>query len=500
MGIKNRYVQLKLNSIASILSQIVTLFCGFILPKLIIDNYGSAVNGLVASITQFLGVISLCELGMGAVIPASLYKPLSEKNNDQISCIVLSSQRFYRKIAIVMIIYVFGLTIFYPLLVDKFSFLYTSSLILIIASSTFAQYFFGITYSLLITADQKQYLTYIINIITVLVNLVLSYILIKCEFSIQVVKFVSAAIFVCRPFFYSYYVKTHYNLNLSITYTIEPIKQKWNGIAQHIAYTIQEKSGIVVLSFMSTLIDVSIYSIYYLILEGIRGFIYSVTSSLTSFLGNIIVSEDKEKLCSYFNGIEWGLHNITMLILSSTTVLIVPFIRVYTLNISDANYIIPVFPYIMCAMTICRCLQMPYNVVVQAAGHFKQTQKSAIIEPIINISISIILVKYLSLTGVAIGMFVSMLYRMVYLSYYLTKNILKINRKILIKRFFVDIIIIILVVLLGSFIEMNDISYIAWGLMACKVLIISIFITLLINFVFYRDMTIHLVYKLFLRK
>lgn len=39
--------------------KIITIICGFIVPRLIIENYGSSVNGLVVSITQFMAYITL---------------------------------------------------------------------------------------------------------------------------------------------------------------------------------------------------------------------------------------------------------------------------------------------------------------------------------------------------------------------------------------------------------------------------------------------------------
>ena len=364
MNISNRNSRLRVNTVASLIYQIVTLVCGFILPRLIIGNYGSPVYGLISSITQFLGIISLCELGMGAVVPASLYKPLADKDNDAISRVVVSSEKFYRKIGFVMIIYVIGLTVFYPMIIKEFSFLYTASLLVIIASSTFAQYFFGITYSLLLTADQKQYITYIVNCGTIVINLILSYILIKLGCSIHIVKLMSSLIFITRPVFFSIYVRRHYSLNKRIHYDVEPIRQKWNGVAQHLAYAVQEKTGIVVLSLMATLESVSIYSVYFLITTGLRGLIYSVTSSLTSFLGNILAKGEKDTLTRNFYRIEWAMHTITLLCFSSAAILIVPFVRVYTAGINDANYIVPYFPYLMCAAVACRCLQLPYNIVV----------------------------------------------------------------------------------------------------------------------------------------
>ena len=49
------------NIIVSLFQQIVTIICGLILPRAIIGTYGSNVNGLISSITQFLGYITLLE-------------------------------------------------------------------------------------------------------------------------------------------------------------------------------------------------------------------------------------------------------------------------------------------------------------------------------------------------------------------------------------------------------------------------------------------------------
>lgn len=493
MNLSNRNNLLKVNTVASIVYQLVTLVCGFILPRLIIGNYGSSVYGLISSITQFLGVISLLELGMGAVVPASLYKPLAEKDSEGISRIVISSERFYRKIGFVMVIYVIGLTVFYPMIVDDFSFLYTASLLIIIASSTFAQYFFGITYSLLLTADQRQYITYIVNGGTIVINLILSFLLIWLGCSIHIVKLASSLIFITRPVFFIVYVKRHYSINKHITYDVEPIKQKWNGIAQHLAYAVQEKIGIVVLSIMSTLEAVSIYSVYYLIVSGLRGLIYSITSSLTSFLGNILAKGEKDTLLHNFYRIEWSMHTITVLLFSSTAVLIVPFVRVYTAGITDADYIVPVFPYLMCAAVACRCLQLPYNIVVQAAGHFKETQNSAILEPVIDIVVTIALISKLGLNGVALGMLVAMIYRMLYLSVYLTNNILQTSKCQLLKRYFTDLVLTVSIVGLCSFIPTSGTTYQSWGLVAFEVVIVATLETLIVNYIFYRRFTVNFI-------
>ena len=56
------------NTVSSLIYQIVTIVCGFILPRVILNYYGSEVNGLVNSITQFLQIIAFLDLGIGAVV------------------------------------------------------------------------------------------------------------------------------------------------------------------------------------------------------------------------------------------------------------------------------------------------------------------------------------------------------------------------------------------------------------------------------------------------
>ena len=49
------------NIISSLIQQIITIICGLVLPRAIIGTFGSSVNGLVSSITQFLAYITLLE-------------------------------------------------------------------------------------------------------------------------------------------------------------------------------------------------------------------------------------------------------------------------------------------------------------------------------------------------------------------------------------------------------------------------------------------------------
>ena len=112
-----RKKSLALTTIFSLIYQVVVVICGIILPKLYMKYFGSELNGLVTSITQFLGFITLLEAGVGNVVQSSLYRPLAQKDDAEISKIIISSNRFFRKIALILAVYVAGLMVFYPFLV-----------------------------------------------------------------------------------------------------------------------------------------------------------------------------------------------------------------------------------------------------------------------------------------------------------------------------------------------------------------------------------------------
>ena len=136
----NRRKKLYLNTVTALLNQVVALICGFILPIYILAYFGSDVNGLVTSMTRFLSVISFLELGIGPVIQSNLYKPLADNDTDMISKIVVSAERFYRKIAYIFLVYIVVLLFVFPSINTEYDFWFTASLLIIISISTFAQY------------------------------------------------------------------------------------------------------------------------------------------------------------------------------------------------------------------------------------------------------------------------------------------------------------------------------------------------------------------------
>lgn len=486
-----RKTKLVLNSASSLVYQLITIVCGFILPRFFLTYYGSEVNGLVSSITQFLGFIALAECGVGAVVQSTLYKPLAKNDMVSVSKVVKSSERFFRRIAWLLLGYAAVLMAVYPLItIESFDYLFTLSLIFVISISTFAQYYLGMTYKLLLDADQLGFIQYTIHAVALVLNTVFCVMLMRCGASVQAVKLTTSLIFVLQPILLSVIAKRRYKIDREIRLTEEPIGQKWNGLTHHISGVVLNNTDTVVLTLFSTLENVSVYAVYHLVVNGVKQIVISMTNGMRAMFGNMLAKNETGELLRSFERIEWLLHTLVTFVFSVTAVLIVPFVQVYTASITDADYIVPAFAYMITLAQAAYCYRLPYYILVNAAGHYKQTQWSAIIESAINVVVSVLLVFRFGLIGVAIGTFAAMTYRTIYLVCYLKKNILYRGRRHFIKHVIVDgcgaALLCVLVSSFPSIYALQRIDYFGWLVLAVKVALTGAVVLVLVNGLFYR--------------
>lgn len=476
------------NSISSLIYQIIAIVCGFIVPRLILSTYGSDVNGLVNSITQFLGFISFLDMGVSAVTRSALYKPLADRNNKKISEIMSSSGKFYRRLAMLLLVYVVILIFVYPVIAkQKFDFGYTAFLIAAISISSFAQYYFGLVNSLLLNADQKGYIPSIIQSITLVVNTAASITLMQSGASIQTVKLTTSLIFLVRPIFLNLYVRKKYQINKNVKYEKEPLEQKWNGLAQHVAAVVLSGTDSAILTVFSSLSSVSVYSVYNLVLMGVKQLLDAATAGFDGLFGKLYAKKEISQLNNIFGWFEWGVHTAATFIFGCTAVLIIPFVSVYTIGITDADYYQPLFATVLTLATAMICIRLPYIKLILIAGHYKQTQQNYTIAVIMNLAVSIVMVWKFDLIGVAVGTLAAMVYQTVWMAWYDSKNIICWEFKKFLKQIIVDIITVVVAVPLTKGFVLKETTYFAWFILAVQVALVWLTVVLVVNLIFYRE-------------
>ena len=437
-----------------------------------------------------MAYISLLEGGIGGVARAALYKPLADNNIHVISEILAEIKNFFRIVAYIFIIYVIILsctfkTISHIECMDWFS---TFLLVIVISLSTFAQYFVGISYSVLIQAAQRTYIMSLISISTVVLNTIFVIILVDFGSNLTIVKFVSSCVFVLRPFLMCIYVRREFSLVKCNKSNKTYLSQKWSGLGQHIAFFLYSNTDIAILTIFADLRMVAVYSVYYMVVSQIENLIASFSSGMEAVFGDMLVKNEMEELHKTFNYYEIMISVISTILFSVTAVLIVPFVRIYTENVSDTNYIAPTFSLLLILSSYVACLRKPYHNLIIAAGHFKQTQIAAYGEAIINIGLSVVLVIYFGLIGVAIGTLVATTFRLLYYAFYLSTHIF--NRRIIffirceIKNTTIFVLVYIIGKMISNLVDLKD--YVIWAKCGVIMTLIAILITIIGNFTFYK--------------
>lgn len=486
-----------LNLMAAMAELIVATVTSFIVPHYMIHAYGSDVNGLISSIKQFLSYIALVESGIGAIGRASLYKPLADGDSSLLSGNVKAIENFYRKISYIFLVYVVILSILFPLLVNKdFSWSYTALLIVILAFSTFIQYYFGITNQTLVQADQRKYIPSLLNSATLIINALLTVVLVGIGSSVHIVKIGSAAAYALRPIVLFLFVKSHYKIDSQTKPRNEILKQRWDGLAQHIAFFIHKNTDIAVLTVLANVKEVSVYSVYNLAIAGCAKVVNIFSSSLEPAFGNMIAKGEKETLKKRVSMCSTLTIQVAVAFFSTAAIVISPFVQIYTKGVTDVNYLRPAFGVIMLIAEAFYCIRLPYQSTVYAAGHFKQTRNGAIIEAVLNIVISVVLVSKFGLIGVAIGTLISMLFRTIqYICYYYVKLIKDISDiSFEIKRIVISTVEVSIFVVVANLLpEISINNYVRWFVYSLCIGVFCSLIVVVFSWLFYKEQSKELI-------
>lgn len=427
-----------LNVISNLLLQLITIISAFIIPKIILKTFGSEVNGLISSLTQLLNFVTLLEGGLSGIILANFYKPLYDKDNNKISSVLKTTQKIYKKISIIFAIYTLIIGIFYPLIIKtSFSYLYIFTLVLILSFSLFIQYNFSLSYKLLLYADKKVYIVSFSQIISTILNIILFYFSVKIYPNIHFLKMISAIVFLIQPLIFNYVVKKNYIIDKNASVNNELLKSRWDGFATNIAYFIHSNTDIAILTIFAPLKIISVYSIYCLVVSGLKQAVTAVSSGISPSIGQIYAKGDKDELEKKFAIYEYIIFVMSFFLFVVGGLLITPFVLLYTKDITDVNYNQVTFGILLIISEFFYCIREPYINLAYSANKFKDIRKSAYIEAGINIFLSIIFVIKFNIVGVAIGTIVAMLYRTIYHVYYLKNHIIYRNTIHFISKFII---------------------------------------------------------------
>ncbi|MCC2751699.1 hypothetical protein [Enterococcus gallinarum] len=489
--------------LSSLILQILIAVSGFILPKLFIETYGSEVNGLVNSIKQFLTYFSSISLGLGAASAAALYEPLSKGNYNKISSILSASKNFFYKTGFYFFCMVLVLAIIYPILIDSnIPANSIISIIIILGVGGVCEYSLVSPYRILLVSDQKNYIVSKITAEGVIINLIISVIMIKLKYDFVIVQVVSTFVYIFRLLYTKIYVKNKYpKINYKAQPNFDLINNRWDAFYYELPRLIINYSPVLLISLVLSLSWVSIYSIYNMIASSLFMIISTFSTGINAIFGKMVVENDLfqvQKKFDVFNMI-FQFINLTLFIVAS--VMIIPFIKIY-IN-TDINYIFPFFAWLFIFSTYLKAFRLPYNVIIEATGNFKDNKVPNIIEAMSFVSLSILLSLFNGINGIMIALIITSFIRnMVYINYtdnkiFESSSIKNLGRYFILSIYFITVTTTLILSYRVSFGVLN------WIGTSFNVLFIVIVINIFAFYLFYNveiKMTLKYFIKWYLKR
>ena len=297
-----------LNISTAIISRILLLLSALYVRRLLILYIGNDVNGLNSLYTSIIGMLALAELGIGSAMTYSMYKPIVDSDERQVSALYQLYKRLYRMIGAV--IFIGGLIVlpFLPKLISDYEEITINVYIpfLLTLISVVLTYLYGAKTSL-IQAHKNNYITTGIVTIASLIRFVLQIITILIWQSFTIYLFCQIIETLIIWLLTELVVRKLYSGIIT-----EPGRDLDKGtkaeITKNIKAMFMHKVGTVLVNTIDSLIISAFigvvilgkYSNYTLIISVIAGTITLFFTPLTSVVGHLCAAGDVRETKRWF--------------------------------------------------------------------------------------------------------------------------------------------------------------------------------------------------------
>lgn len=417
--------RIKYNLLSGLVYQVVLIVLSFLLPRLYLENFGSEVNGVLSTIKQIFVYMFLLESGVGLATTQALYKPVAEKNHNRISSIISATHNYYLKIGIVYAVIVLLIAFVYEYIVPtniRPGVIF--GIVILTALPALFSYFIQAKYRILLEVDGRKYVITNSETILQLLSNVAKILVIVLTNNLLLMQLSYCILSLMQLFYVYIHAKRRYNwlrVNDEPDYTA--ISQRKSVLVHQISGVVFNNTDILLLSFLCDFKVVSVYTIYNIFFSQIQTFITSIISGFSFALGQMFHT-DKDKFLKVYNVYETFYIICTFIIYTLMAVFLLPLIQIYTKGINDANYTNVYLVILFVIMNLLSNGKLPSNHVLEYSGKFQETRSHAIIEMVINITVSIFAILLWGICGAILGTIVALLYRGTMMIYYSNKKVL----------------------------------------------------------------------------
>lgn len=482
------------NIMVVLIGQGIGTLIAFIARTLFIKFLSKEYLGIDGLFTNILTVLSLTELGVGEAITYSLYKPLAEKNEEKIVALMKLFKKIYTIIGILILIAGIAIAPFIEnFLNEKPNINENLQLIFIFfVINSALSYFYSYKKSLLI-ADQNKYITTIYKYVCYFFLNVLQLIVLYITHNyylyliLLIINTLIENILISRGVNKMYpYLKKYGDIEINHETKEEIIKNTKALMLHKIGSTVVKSTDNILISKLIGIVEVGIYSNYYLITNAFVTIINQIFNAVLASVGNLGATETNKKKLQVFNAINFMNFLIYSFVTGGLLILFNPFISVWVGK--DFLFGMPVVISI-CVNFYLTGMRRTVIIFRDALGLYWYDRYKAIFEAIINLIFSILLAKVCGIVGIFLGTMISTVTCCIFIEpYVLYKHGFNMSSKRYFMNYFKYMIITIIELVIMQFLA-SIVNYLGFsGLTEIGIkLIICLVIPNIINYIIFNN-------------
>lgn len=415
------------NTMASLLLQAVTIFTGFMVPRAIIGCYGSSVNGLVSSLTQFVSYISLVEAGISAAAVFALYKPLGLNDMKGVSVVASAARRFYYRSGWIFVALIAVLAFAYPLVVDcdNLSNLQVMILVFSLGSTGFLDFFTLAKYRALLTASQRNWAIQLATIVYKILNTVVILVMALLHAPIELTYVAAILPVIVRTVALSLFTRRVFpDVTFDEDITGFKLEQRWDAFYLQVLGAVQSGAPMILATFLlRDLSLVSVFSVYMLVANGLQSVCNSLSQGTQASFGDVIARGQMDTLRKAFAEFQVMAYSLSAVVCAVGVVVVETFIGLYTRGVNDVSYSYPLVGFLAILNVLLYHLKTPQGVLIAAAGKYHDTRVQVTIQTLILIVGAIAGGIWWGLPGILLGSLLSNFYRDVDLAIWIPRHV-----------------------------------------------------------------------------
>lgn len=385
------------NIVSTVFGNVTSLIISFLSRVIFLKILNQTYLGVSGLFSNILLIFSFVELGLGAALTQMFYKPFQEKDYKQLSIVTHTTRVLLNIVGIVIIILTICFTPILNLFVNDMDAVPNMQLIFFLYGINSAVTYFLGYYRTVITANQEAYrlvkIDFAFNIIKFIAQSIM--LIITRNFVVYLITQIIVAI--CQNLVIRRYVRKKYNY---IDYGCKKFFKKEEGInllknisalsLDRIALIVTNGTDNILISKFLNLGIVGLASNYVMITQSVSTLVEALFGPLLASIGNLCVTESKEKKYIMFNNLSflqfwiYGFCSITAFILSDTFISIV----------FGNSYIIPkIALFFLCFDIFCSGMTRVPMLFRTAEGLFWYGKFRPLVQSLLNLCISLILVS-----------------------------------------------------------------------------------------------------------